>query len=393
MAQSETSSASTNPKDYYALLGVDKSADEETIKKVYRKLAMKYHPDRTQGDKEAEEVFKNVKTAYETLSDPERRASYDRFGADGPQGFTNGFSGSSEQDVMAEILRQFMGRGFRQNSGFRTGPQTPPPPVSGQDIVVATTLTLEEAFTGTTVEVSIPVERDCSVCDGTGSKTKSASTTCPTCSGSGIINKSGGFFHTQHECPSCRGMGKRVSDTDACEKCHGKGYHTEQDTLKVDIPAGIDVNMRVRVAGRGRASFHPEGAPGDLYVDVDIQVHVRYHREGLDLHTSVEVLWTTATLGGVQSLVLLDGTELEVNITEGAQDGLVLRAKNRGMPNPRNPGQRGNLMLHLKVQVPSKLSKAQQRLLQELDESFKGNPSQHMPERTEWLEKAKAWLG
>lgn len=406
MAKSKTSSAdqsatASDPKDYYALLGVDKSADDEALKKAYRKMAMKYHPDRNPGDAQAEETFKNVKTAYETLSTPDLRASYDRFGADGPQGFPNGFSGSggfsgsNNEDVMAEILRQFMGQGFGQNSGFRTrrsGTSTPPPPVSGEDIVVAVNLTLEEAFTGKTIEVSIPVEADCTVCDGTGSKTKSKATTCPTCKGNGVVQSSNGFFNTQHECPSCHGTGKRVPAADACEKCKGQGYATAMEPLEVNIPAGIDANMRVRLSGRGRKSHHSGGAQGDLYVEVDVEEHERYQRDGLDLHTGLDILWTTAALGGVQLLTLLDGTELEVNIPEATQDSQILRAKERGMPNPRNPSERGHLMLHLQVQVPTKLTKAQKRMMQALQTSFNENPAEHLPTRTSWLEKAKNWL-
>ena len=402
MAKSQTSSAdqsTVDPKDYYALLGVEKSADEETIKKAYRKMAMKYHPDRNPGDAKSEDMFKNVKTAYETLSNSDLRANYDRFGAEGAQGFPNGFpgfsgfAGNSNQDVMDEILRQFMRGGFRQRPGSRTRSNTPAPPAAGPDTVIAVNLTLEEAFTGKDIELPIPVIHSCTICDGTGSKTKSKTTTCPTCNGNGVVDTGHSFFSSQQECPSCHGTGKRVAGADACENCDAKGYTKTTEIVSVSIPAGIDSEMRVRVVGRGLASAHPEGAPGDLYVEVTVEAHDTYQRDGLDLHTGMNILWTTAALGGVQSLTLLDGTELEVNIPEGTQDGQVLRAKNRGMPNPRSPGQRGHLMLHLQVVVPTKLTKAQKRTMQALADSFNENPAEHMPNRTGWLEKAKSWLG
>lgn len=238
VSKSKTSStkksASENAKDYYALLGVNKSADDDAIKKAYRQMAMKYHPDRNAGNAQSEETFKNVKTAYETLSNPELRAKYDRFGAEGVQGTSNGFgdfSGVSEKDLMAEMFRQFVDGRFQSNSGYRYGARTPPPPAPGKDVVVYVTLTLEEAFTGKTMDVSIPLEND---------------------------------------------------STNAME------------TIQVDIPAGIDSNMRVRVAGRGRSSANPQGAKGALYVHVHVAAHERYQRVELDLHTSVDILWTTA---------------------------------------------------------------------------------------------------
>lgn len=384
--------SSPDPKDYYALLGVPKSASEDDIKKAYRKMAMKHHPDRNPGDANAEEMFKNVKNAYETLSDADKRASYDRFGADGPQGFSNGSSGfsgftSNGADPFADMFAQF----FNQGRG-QTGRRPPPP---GQDILVQTHLTLEEAYVGKTIQVTIPVAHDCTACDATGSKTQSAPVTCATCGGSGVLNTNQGMFQVQHECPTCHGKGKSIPQEDACSICHGKGHVDKNETLDVQIPAGMDSGMRIRMAGKGRPSSHPQGAAGDLYVQIHVQEHKLFQREDQDLHIDLPIPWTTAALGGSLPLTLLDGTVLEVNIPEGTQHGQVLRARGRGMPNPRNPdnaNERGHLLMRLGVQTPTSLNAEQKRLLKELDASLHGDSQAHLPSRSSWLDKAKEWL-
>lgn len=395
-ANSTQDPTSADPNDYYAMLGLAKSADDEAIKKAYRKLAMKYHPDRNPGDAKAEEVFKNVKTAYETLSNPDLRANYDRFGVEGAQGFSNGSSGFSpgSHDSMADFMQQFMhgmnGAHFRSSSG----PRTPPPPAAGEDILRGVRITLEEAYAGKRVQVSIPVENTCTTCEGTGSKTKSAPTTCETCQGAGVVHtKAHGFFVMQYECPTCHSAGKAVPSTDACSACDGAGHIEDKEIVEIDIPAGINSDMRVRVSGRGRKSPHANGAAGDLYLDVQVEAHQVYQRDEMDLHTGIDVPWTTAALGGVQKLTLLDGTELEVDIPQATQHGQILRARNKGMPNPRNANQRGNLMMHLNVEVPTKLSSDQKRLMRELQTSLEKDAPRHTPLRTDWLEKAKDWLG
>lgn len=387
-----------DPKDYYALLGIPKSASEDDIKKAYRKMAMKHHPDRNPGDSTAEETFKNVKNAYETLSDADKRATYDRFGADGPQGFSNsngpsGFSGftSSGADPFADMFAQFFNQG-RGRASAGAGRRPPPP---GQDILVQTHLTLEEAYVGKTIQVTIPVAHECTACDATGSKTKSAPTSCDTCGGSGVVNTNQGMFQVQHECPTCHGQGKSIAQEDACNICHGTGHIDKSETVDVKIPAGIDSDMRVRIPGKGRPSGHPQGQAGDLYVQIHVQEHKVFQRDDQDLHVDLAIPWTTAALGGTLPLTLLDGTPLEVNIPEGTQHGQVLRARGRGMPNPRNPdnaNERGHLLMRLSVQIPTSLTAEQKRLLKEIDASLSGDSQAHQPSRSSWLDKAKEWL-
>ena len=256
-------------------------------------------------------------------------------------------------------------------------------------------LTLEEAYVGKTIQATIPVAHDCTACDATGSKTKSEPTTCHTCGGSGVVNTSQGMFQVQHECPTCHGKGKSIAQDDVCSICHGAGHVDKSETLDVHIPAGMDSDMRIRVGGKGRPSSHPKGAPGDLYVQIHVQDHKVFQREDQDLYVELPIAWTTAALGGSLPLTLLDGTVLEVNIPEGTQHGQTLRARRRGMPNPRNPdnaNERGHLLMRLSVQTPTSLNAEQKRLLKELDASLHGDSQAHLPSRSSWLEKAKEWL-
>lgn len=384
-------------KDYYEVLGVKKDASDADIKNSYRRLAMKYHPDRNPDNKTAaEEKFKEAKEAYEVLSDKNKRSMYDRFGhaasqaggfggAGGAQGF-GGFDFSSMGDMgdMGDILGNIFEGVFGGGRGRTRGKAGPR---KGADLGYRLTITLEEAFFGTETKITIPSWRACSECGGTGARKGSKIETCKTCGGSGQVYIQQGFFTIQQPCNICHGEGKIIADP--CQKCRGQGRVHEQKTLSVKIPAGVDNGDRVRLAGEGEAGLH--GAPpGDLYVEVFVKPHQIFVREGNNLSCEVPVSFVTATLGGEVEIPTIDG-KVMLKVPEETQSGKVLRLRGKGIKGIHNGI--GDLFCTMVVETPVKLSSEQKDLLLKFEESLAKNPKKHSPKTDNWFDGIKKFFG
>ena len=374
-------------RDFYELLGVNRDAADDEIKKAYRKLAMKYHPDRNQGDgaKQAEETFKEVKEAYEMLSDEQKRAAYDQYGhagvdpnAGGPgfRGGQEGFGGFAEAfgDIFGDIFGGGGGGGGRRGGGQQV--------YRGNDLSYAMEITLEEAAQGKKQEVRIPSWDNCETCGGTGAKPGTKAKTCPHCNGSGTVHLRQGFFSIQQTCPHCHGTGKIIPEP--CTSCHGAGKVKKQKTLEVNIPAGINEGMRIRSVGNGEPGTNG-GPPGDLYIEIRIKQHDIFERDGDDLHCTVPVPMTTAALGGSIEVPTLD-SKLEIEIPEGTQHGKTFRLRGKGIKGVRS-AYPGDLYCHVTVETPVKLTEYQRKLMKELDESFRKGGEKHSPNAMSWTDK------
>jgi len=373
-------------RDYYEVLGLTKGASEDEIKKAYRKLAMKHHPDRNQGDKakEAEEQFKEVKEAYEMLSDAKKRAAYDQYGhagvdpnmGAGPRG-ADGFGGFAEAfgDIFGDMFNQGGGGG-----GRRGGSQV----YRGNDLSYAMEISLEEAANGKDTQIRIPSWDECDTCHGTGAKPGTQPKTCSTCNGAGTVHMRQGFFSVQQTCPHCQGKGKII--TDPCATCHGQGRVKKTKTLEVKIPAGINEGMRIRSAGNGEPGMNG-GPAGDLYIEIRIKQHDIFERDADDLHCSVPVPLTTAALGGNITVPTLGG-KAEIEIPEGTQHGKTFRLKGKGIKGLRSSFP-GDLYCHIAVETPVKLTEHQRKLLKELDESFRKGGDKHSPTSKSWTDRVK----
>jgi molecular chaperone DnaJ len=370
-------------RDYYEVLGVPKNASEEDIKKAYRKLAMKHHPDRNQGDaaKGAEEKFKEVKEAYEMLSDAQKRAAYDQYGHAGVDpnrgmgGGAEGFGGFAEAfgDIFGDMFGQQRGRAGGGRQVYR-----------GSDLSYAMEVTLEEAAKGKDAQIRIPSWESCDSCKGTGAKPGTQVKTCGTCNGAGAVQMRQGFFSVQQTCPTCRGSGKVIPEP--CTSCHGQGKVKRQKTLEVKIPAGIDGGMRIRSAGNGEPGTNG-GPAGDLYIEIRLKKHDIFERDGDDLHCSVPISMVTAALGGEIEVPTLAG-KAAIDIPEGTQTGKQFRLRGKGIKGVRS-SYPGDLYCHITVETPVKLSEHQRRLLKELDESFKKGGSKHSPSGDSWTDRLK----
>ena len=366
-------------RDFYTTLGVNRDASEEDIKKSYRKLAMKFHPDRNPDSKDAEEKFKEAKSAYEILSDQEKRRAYDAYGhagvnpqmGGGPGG--EGFGGFSEAfgDIFGEIFGGRGGRGAHQV--YR-----------GADLRYNMDITLEQAARGTETKIRIPSLDECDTCHGSGAKPGTQPKTCHTCNGQGQVRMQQGFFSIQQTCPTCHGNGKVISDP--CIACAGSGRVKNHKTLSVKIPAGVDDGDRIRLSGEGEAGVNG-GPPGDLYVVVQLKPHSVFQRDGADLHCEMPISFTVAALGGDIHIPTLDG-EAKIKIPAETQSGQVFRLRGKGI-RPVRQTSAGDLMCHVIVETPVRLTDRQKELLRELEEINKKDGDKHNPRAKSFMDKVK----
>ena len=366
-------------RDYYAVLGVDKNAGDQEIKKAYRRIAMKYHPDRNSDDAAAEDKFKEAAEAYEILSDGEKRAAYDRFGHAGvdPQMGGGGFGGGNFSDIFGDVFGDIFGGG----GGRSRGPQR------GADLRYNLTVSLEDAVRGTTVNIKIPALVNCDQCDGSGSKKGTAPTSCGTCGGSGHVRMQQGFFAVQQTCPQCRGNGKVIADP--CTKCRGQGRIEKQKNLSVKVPAGVDNDDRIRLSGEGESS--PDGgAAGDLYVQIAVRDHAIFERDGRHLYCEVPISIVDASLGGELEIPTLDG-RVKLKVPSETQTGKLFRLRGKGVK-PVRGGPTGDLLCRVVVETPVKLTRRQKELLEELQESLLHQGDTHSPRRTSWFDGVKRFF-
>ncbi len=376
-------------RDYYDILGLPKNASEEDIKKSYRKLAMKHHPDRNQGDdaKKSEDKFKEVKEAYEMLSDGPKRAAYDQYGHAGVDpnvGAGGGFRGADGQGGFAEAFGDIFGDIFSGGAGAGRRGGSGQQVYRGSDLSYAMEISLEEAANGKDAQIRIPSWDSCETCKGTGAKPGTSAKTCGTCNGAGTVHMRQGFFSIQQTCPNCRGSGKIVPEP--CTACNGQGKLKKQKTLEVKIPAGIGEGMRIRSAGNGEPGTNG-GPPGDLYIEIRVKPHEMFQRDGDDLHCSVPVALTTAALGGTLAVPTLAG-QAEIELPEGTQHGKTFRLRGKGIKGVRS-SYPGDLYCHVGVETPVRLTEHQRKLLKELDESFRKSSERHSPGEKSWTDRVK----
>ena len=373
-------------RDYYEVLGVAKNVPEEELKKAYRKLAMKHHPDRNPGDKTSEEKFKEAKEAYEMLSDPEKRAAYDRFGHAGVDPNAGGAGGqdfSGFADAFGDIFGDIFGasRGKGGAGGGRSNVYR------GSDLRYAMEITLEQAAAGFSTEIRVPSWESCTTCEGTGAKPGTKAETCKTCGGQGQVRMQQGFFSIQQTCPSCHGSGKTIPNP--CKPCDGVGRVRKQKTLEVKIPAGIDDGMRIRSAGNGEPGLNG-GPPWDLYVEISVKVHRVFQRDGDDLHCEVPVGFARAALGGSIDVPTLNG-RASFDLPEGTQTGKTFRLRSKGIKNVRS-GVQGDLYCHVLLETPVKLSDHQKKILKSFEDSLEEGGTHHSPHSKNWMEKVKEFF-
>ncbi|HMN76883.1 MAG TPA: molecular chaperone DnaJ [Burkholderiaceae bacterium] len=368
-------------RDYYDVLGVPKNATDDDIKKAYRKLAMKHHPDRNQGDTatKAEERFKEAKEAYEMLSDPHKRAAYDQHGHAGVDPNLGG-RGAEGFGGFAEAFGDIFGDIFGGQGGRGRGQQV----YRGNDLSYAMEITLEEAALGKETQIRIPSWETCETCSGSGAKPGTSAKSCTTCNGAGTVHMRQGFFSIQQTCPHCRGSGKIIPEP--CTACSGQGKIKKTKTLEVKIPAGIAEGMRIRSAGNGEPGTNG-GPPGDLYIELRVKPHDIFERDGDDLHCSVPVGMTTAALGGNIEVPTLNG-KAEIDLPESTQHGKTFRLRGKGIKGVRS-SYPGDLYCHITVETPVRITEHQRKLLRELDESFRKSGDRHSPNAKSWTDRVK----
>ena len=380
-------------QDYYELLGVSRSASADEIKKAYRRLAMKYHPDRNPGNKEAEEKFKAIGEAYAVLSDEQKRAAYDRFGkagvdpsaaaGQGAGGFGGfgGFGGMNSgdfQSAFGDIFSDLFGGGRRASQQAREQG------IRGRDISFSLEVSLEDVAHGRKMKIRVPAWEKCHTCGGSGCKPGTGRKTCHTCGGSGVVRMSNGLFQVQQTCPTCHGTGQVIEEP--CADCHGTGYVRTATELEINIPVGINDGQRIRVAGRGEPGENG-GAPGDLYVEIRVKDNDLFERDGDDLHMDLPISFVTAALGGEVEVPTLDG-ETRITIPEGTQGGKTFRMRGRGIKNLRT-GDPGDLFLHISIETPVNLTSKQKDLLKQFDASVREGGEKHNPKTKSFFERMK----
>ncbi len=366
-------------EDYYRVLGVERDAGKDELKKAYRKLALQCHPDRNPGDKEAEHRFKEINEAYEVLRDDQKRAAYDRFGhaafehgAAGDGGFGPGF-GSGFADIFEEMFGEFMGG--RRGGGRATG--------RGSDLRYDLEITLEQAFSGSKPTLRVPTAMRCEACRGTGSVGGTAPESCSTCRGVGRVRAQSGFFTVERTCPSCGGSGQMIRDP--CRSCGGAGRLQREKALQVTIPAGVESGTRIRLAGEGEAGVRG-GPPGDLYIFVTVGPHRLFRRDGADIHCRVPLPMTKAALGGTIEVPTVNGERARISIPPGTQSGETFRLRGKGMTVLRSQA-RGDMYVEAMVETPVNLTEKQRKLLQEFADG--GADEEHSPESHGFFAKVK----
>lgn len=369
-------------RDYYDVLGVSRDVDDAALKKAYRRLAMKYHPDRNPDDPAAETNFKEAKEAYEVLGDAEKRAAYDRFGhagvesgGAGPGGF--GGAGDAFSDIFGDVFGDIFGGGRRARSQvFR-----------GADLRYELELSLEQAVAGDSINIEIPSHVECSRCHSTGAEPGTRPKTCATCGGAGQVRVEQGFFSIQQTCPACKGTGSVVEHP--CTQCGGQGRVRKMRTLAVKIPAGVDSGDRIRLTGEGEAGRN-NGPPGDLYVDIAVKPHPIFTRDGRDLSSEVPISFATAVLGGSVEVPTLEG-QVVLKIPPETQSNKVFRLRGKGVRSVRGAGV-GDLFCRVQVETPVKLSEEQKSLLRAFDESIQHGGDRHSPRARSWLDGVKRFF-
>jgi molecular chaperone DnaJ len=374
-------------EDFYKLLGVERNASDAEIKKSYRSKAMKYHPDRNADNpEEAEAKFKQIKEAYEILSDPKKRAAYDQFGhagvdpsMGGGRG-AGGFSGAEGfGDIFGDVFGDIFGAG-RQRGGGNSSQR-------GSDLRHSLEITLEEAVAGVEKKIRIPVLVACGECNGSGAKKGSSPIICSTCHGHGQVRMQQGFFSIQQACPTCRGTGKQIKDP--CSKCYGQGRVQDTKTLSAKIPAGVDTGDRIRLAGEGEAGERG-GPSGDLYIDIQVRQHAIFTRDGANLYCEVPISFATACLGDEIEVPTLDGKVL-LKIPAETQTGKSFRLRGKGVKQVRG-GPIGDLLCKVQVETPVNLTAEQKALIEKLGDSLTSSGKHHSPQESSWLDGVKSFF-
>lgn len=369
-------------RDLYEILGVQKNASNDELRKSYRRLAMKYHPDRNPDSTEAEDKFKEAKHAYEILSDEDKRAAYDRYGHAGvdPNAAGGaGMGGAGFADVFGDIFGDIFGGGGGQRGGAQV--------YRGSDLKYTLDISLEQAANGFDTEIRVPSWENCDTCSGTGAKPGTKPVTCHTCHGHGAVRMQQGFFSVQQTCPTCRGSGQEIKEP--CRSCDGAGRIRRNKTLQVSIPAGIDDGMRIRSAGNGEPGTNG-GPPGDLYVEIRLKPHGIFQRDGEDLRCEITIPFTTVALGGEVEVPTLTG-RMSLTIPEGTQSNKIFRLRGKGIRGIRS-SYPGDLYCHIMVETPVRLTDEQKDLLRQFESSLDQGGDKHSPKSKSWTERVKSFF-
>ncbi|MGB5326480.1 MAG: molecular chaperone DnaJ [Pseudomonadales bacterium] len=372
-------------RDYYDVLGVNSTAEASEIKKAYRRIAMKFHPDRNPDDPKADEKFKEATEAYEVLSDTKKRSAYDQYGHAGvdPQmhgGGGGGFGGANFSDIFGDVFGDIFGGGGGGARG-RAGPQR------GADLRYNLELSLEQAVHGDTLKIKVPTLVACSTCDGSGAKKGSSPATCGTCNGQGQVRMTQGFFSVQQTCPNCRGTGSVIKDP--CGSCRGQGRVEQTKTLSVKVPPGVDTGDRIRLTGEGEAGPDGGGA-GDLYVQVHVREHAIFERDGKNLYCDVPISFADAVLGGELEVPTLDG-RVKLKIPPETQTGKMFRLRAKGVT-PVRGGAAGDLICRVVIETPVNLNREQKELVRQLQNSFDDADGGHAPRKSSWFEGVRSFF-